>query len=220
MSKSRARDQAKRARNFDSLLQRAYRKSEPIRVVVLEGVAREQAELGWDTSTVRYRSLDPEVWYVHSYSDDDGSFRLVRGIPAISNPTANNESATPPFFVDQFSLPEVPQRREIVGSAFVRSQEVGQTVLRRAAGICEYCGALGFETAAGAIYIETHHVIPLSENGPDVVWNIVAICPSDHRRAHFGKDRDSIRETLVAKMVSIYRTAQPLFSDLLTRQEH
>ena len=66
--KSRARSQAKRARNFDLLLQRAFRKSMPIRLILLEGDDHPDADLGWETSKVKYRSLDTELWYVHSYS--------------------------------------------------------------------------------------------------------------------------------------------------------
>lgn len=60
--RSRARKQEKRAQKFDSLLQRAFRKSEPIRVVILLGEPRSEAEIGWDTSKVKYRSLDTEFW--------------------------------------------------------------------------------------------------------------------------------------------------------------
>jgi 5-methylcytosine-specific restriction protein A len=217
--KSRARDQAKRARNFDSLLQRAFRKSEPIRVVMLLGEPRSEAEIGWDTSKVKYRSLDTEAWYVHSYSDVDGAFRLVRSIPLDSTFASNNETVTPPVFEDQFSAPEPPQKRESVGNAFVRSQDVRQTVLRRAAGVCECCGAHGFKTASGAIFLETHHVIPLSENGPDIKWNVAAICPNDHRRAHYGDDRVAIRDRLIVNLSKTFPASERLFAVLLESQQ-
>lgn len=216
--KSRARKQEKRAQNFDSMLQRAFRKSEPIRVVLLLGEPRSEAEVGWDTSKVKYRSLDSEVWYVHSYSDDDGSFRLVRGVP-FNTSDAKNESVTPPLFVDQFSLPKLPEKYETSGTAFTRSQDVRQSVLRRAAGICECCGALGFKTKTGAIFLETHHVIPLSENGPDIEWNVVAICPNDHRRTHFGDDRATIRDQLIANLLVTYPAAEQFFDGLLESQQ-
>jgi 5-methylcytosine-specific restriction protein A len=31
-------------------------------------------------------------------------------------------------------------------------------------------------------YLETHHVISLSEQGPGKVTNVIALCPNDHRR--------------------------------------
>ena len=50
----------------------------------------------------------------------------------------------------------------------------------------------------GALYLETHHIVPLSEGGPDHLSNVVAVCPNDHRRAHFGRDRDEIARRLAA----------------------
>ena len=51
------------------------------------------------------------------------------------------------------------------------------------------------------MFLETHHVIALSEGGPDVEWNVVAICPNDHRRAHYGEDRIALRKRLIAVLV-------------------
>lgn len=208
--KSRARDQAKRARNFDSLLQRAYRKSRPVRVVLLLGEARSEAELGWDTSKVKYRVLDSEPWYVHSYSDDDGSFQMVRGVQpgdtAEVNAEANDapKNSDEPAFVDQFDVTEPLEKRNSSGTVYPRSPEVREAVLRRAGGVCECCGQPGFMMEGGAVFLETHHVVPLSERGPDVEWNVVALCPNDHRRAHYGVDRIELRDELLAKLLETY----------------
>jgi 5-methylcytosine-specific restriction endonuclease McrA len=55
-----------------------------------------------------------------------------------------------------------------------------------------------FDIATGSIYLETHHVVPLAENGPDHTSNVVAICPKDHRRAHYAAERDEIAIRLTA----------------------
>ena len=157
--KSRARDQAKRARLFDSLLQRAFRKSQPVRVILLTGKPRQRDVLGWDTAQVEYRALDREHWSVVSYSDENGSFKLVRGLPiefvsqaASSGPResfgqprendktdqTNSASDDQPAYADQFSIPEAPERAATVGSVFQRSQEVRRRVLERAKGFCEF----------------------------------------------------------------------------------
>jgi 5-methylcytosine-specific restriction protein A len=75
-------------------------------------------------------------------------------------------------------------------------------VLARAKGYCELCGQPGFLTAAGAAYLETHHIVPLSEDGPDTVYNVSALCPNDHRRAHHGQERGSIRDHLKSIVAS------------------
>jgi 5-methylcytosine-specific restriction enzyme A len=212
--RSRARDQAKRGRNFDSLLQRAYRASNPIRVALLVGDQRSRSELGLDASKVKYRLLDPEPWYVHSYSDGDGSFRMVRGVPLNADPEARvdahaseatQEDSKADEFVDQFELRESPEKQEVYGSVYPRSKEVRDAVLHRAGGFCEHCSKPGFETDKGAIFLETHHVIPLAEEGPDEIWNVVALCPNDHRRAHFAFDRLEMHRGRRAEKRSAFR---------------
>ncbi len=214
-ARSRARAQATRARNFDLLLQHAYRKSEPVRVIILEGKPRSQPDPGWDTSKVRYRALDSEVWYVHSYSDGNGSCRLVRKVPSDRMLTNDDMPPMQPIFVDQFSLPESAGKRESAGFAFVRSPEVRRAVLGRAAGVCECCAALGFKMDKGEIFLETHHVVLLSENGPDMEWNVIALCPNDHRRAHFAEGRAALRNQFIAHLLTIYPAAEDAFRTLL-----
>jgi hypothetical protein len=110
-----ARTKAKRAQKFDLLLQYAYRKSEPLRVVILQGKLRSQPDSDWDTSKVQYRALDSEFWYVHSYLDSDGSCRLVRKVPPDGISTENDTQPPQPVFVDQFYLLDRPGKHESAG---------------------------------------------------------------------------------------------------------
>lgn len=77
----RAHDQARRAQRFDDLVKEAHLESRPLRLVLLEGRRRAESDLGRDSSKVEFRSLDSAPWYVQSYADTDGTFRMVRGIP-------------------------------------------------------------------------------------------------------------------------------------------
>jgi len=52
--------------------------------------------------------------------------------------------------------------------------------------------------ADGRLYLETHHIISLSENGSDEVGNVVALCPNHHREAHYGEASKYIQEKLRA----------------------
>jgi 5-methylcytosine-specific restriction protein A len=45
---------------------------------------------------------------------------------------------------------------------------------------------LGFLLPDGSHYLEAHHIIALAKQGPDTVDNVIALCPSDHREAHYG----------------------------------
>lgn len=117
---------------------------------------------------------------------------------------AEKKNTGPQSFVDQFTAAGAPERREGKTNAFVRSADVRQAVLSRANGVCECCRQIGFQTDSGAAYLETHHVLPLAEGGPDEIWNVVAICPNDHRRAHFAKDRADLKERFFAHLAAIY----------------
>ena len=75
-------------------------------------------------------------------------------------------------------------------------------MINRAQGKCELCGELGFVKEAGGYYLETHHVIYLSEKGPDTPKNVIALCADHHREAHFGREA----EVLEKKMIEILDT--------------
>jgi 5-methylcytosine-specific restriction protein A len=185
-----------RATRADNAVQRAARLRWPVRVVVLEGQQRGLSDPQLRSSRVSKRLLDPVPWSVASYDWDSGAIRLERG-------------ALPTGFVDQFSIEEpgndVAPRVSVRGTAFKRDGAVRFRALVRAAGRCEQCGTLGFVTATGKLYLETHHVVPLSEGGSDRLDNVVALCPNDHRRAHLGADSQAMRAELLLR--ASHRTA-------------
>ena len=206
--KSRARDQARRARSVDSLLRHAFTSAQPIRVAILDGYRRDESALGRDSSRAYFRLLDSALWFVHAYDDTSGAVRLVRG----ERPAAGS-----PHFVDQFSVPDSVAKRPRSGTEYVRSSEVRLSVLHRAKGSCELCGAPGFKTEEGAIYLETHHVVALSEGGTDEQWNVVALCANDHRRAHFSDERMAIQKALIGKLSMLHPAAQTALRALVAR---
>lgn len=185
--RNRSAEQAGRAREFDRRVHEAYEEGRSVRVVLLRGRRRADEQLGTYASTVKKRGLDEEPWFVRRYDDADGAYTLVRG-------ATNLDLSAAPDFVDQFSVPDPRNAREVLAQQYPRSAQVRADVLLRAAGRCEACGAEGFTTASGAKYLETHHVLALAEGGPDTVWNVIALCPNDHRRAHYGTERQTTRE--------------------------
>jgi len=108
--------------------------------------------------------------------------------------------APKPAFVDQFSAISPVSSNKKVVTVRERDPAVRDRVLKRAEGRCEWCGEVGFETVAGAVYLETHHVIPLAEDGPDNEMNVLALCPKDHRRAHHARDREELMRQLQKKL--------------------
>ena len=180
-----------RAARLDSALQTAVRDRLPIRVIVLDGDISDAENPESEASRVQNRILDPELWSVTSYDWMTGDSILTRG-------------TKPERFVDQFNIPEIcePEKRSFIGEAFTRDPEVRRQALERAEGKCEYCKQSGFVMPDGRIYLESHHVIPLSENGADSIMNVAALCPNHHREAHYGKTRMTIRKSLLEGLKS------------------
>lgn len=176
----------KRAMAFDDAVQMAATDRLPIRLIICDGRKRQIGD--HEASRVRARGLDPMPWIVSTYDAATGSFTLMRGV-------------LPDPVVDQFSVGtphEGPtETRSISGTVFVRDPAVRRAALLRAAGKCESCGQQGFQTATGATFLETHHIVPLSEGGPDTIANVAALCPNHHREAHFGAKRVEIRARLL-----------------------
>ena len=98
-----------------------------------------------------------------------------------------------------------PEYRMRMAGTYVRDAKVREKVLRRANGFCEECGQPGFLTKAGHPYLETHHIKALSEQGPDRPHNVIALCATDHRRAHYAENRWELQDKLLAKL-SKYKT--------------
>ncbi len=189
----------RRAVEMDNGLQFAAVNRLLVRIIVLAGKRRDINKAGEKASRVKKRFLDPVLWAVRTYDGQTGSCTLQRGLP-------------PDRFVDQFSIASetqrTPERRSISGQAFVRSPEVRKNVLARAQGKCEWCGELGFVMTDGRIYVETHHIIPLYENGFDIETNVTGLCPNHHREAHFGSNRAAMRDGLLEKIKQLTGNTQ------------
>lgn len=172
----------RRGVKLDEHLQSALRDNLPIRVIINTGEDRKPS--GKKASRVLARQLDAKPWTIAEYDCSSGAHVLQRGII---------EHA----FVDQFDIQQVeklgPDKREQSGSVYVRDPKVRNEVKRRANGKCEYCGEAGFVMESGSLYLETHHIVPLSEGGEDTASNVIALCPNHHRMAHWGEGAENMR---------------------------
>jgi len=92
---------------------------------------------------------------------------------------------------------KVPGRTPTAGSRYQRDEEVRRFVIEQAKGACEYCRELGFVLSDGSHYLEAHHIIALAKQGPDTVENVIALCPSDHREAHYGKKAVAMENEMI-----------------------
>lgn len=83
---------------------------------------------------------------------------------------------------------KLPEKIQVVSTAFKRNPDVVVTVLERANGICERCDKPApFKRASDSTpYLEVHHKIRLADGGEDTVENTIAVCPNCHRELHYG----------------------------------
>jgi 5-methylcytosine-specific restriction protein A len=179
------------ARRLDLAIQEAARHNLTIRAIINDGKMRDPDDMAAKASRVKHRLLDRLPWVVKSYDAETGKCALARG-------------ALPGPFVDQFSVspglePSV-ERRDISVSVAIRNPAHRSRALERAEGKCEYCAEPGFKMKNGKIFLETHHVIPLGEGGPDAEHNVVALCPNHHREAHHGAQAPDIRRKLLSQI--------------------
>lgn len=82
-----------------------------------------------------------------------------------------------------------PLAARVVEVRYIRDRNVSDWVIDRAGGYCELCKTPGpFLDLSDRLYLEAHHIHFLSKGGPDVVENVVALCPNCHRRCHHSQD--------------------------------
>lgn len=93
-----------------------------------------------------------------------------------------------------------PNRTRSEVWSYSRDPKVRDAGLVRAHGRCEFCAQLGFMKPDGTRYLESHHVIALASDGEDRTTNVIALCPNDHREAHFGARRQEIEAKMILKL--------------------
>ena len=76
-------------------------------------------------------------------------------------------------------------KREVTSSVYERNQLVSEYAKRKAKGFCQLCNQPApFCNLEGEPHLETHHIIPLKNDGDDCIENVAALCPNCHRKMH------------------------------------
>jgi len=186
----------RRIKQANEAIREAFESNLPLRIIVCRSANNGPDE----PRRVAARCLDPEPWHVECRLES-GAATLRRGA-----------GATTADYEDQFDLagrvggPTERIERQI--SVFMRRANVRRHALNRSQGRCEYCGQRGFGMGSGKIYLETHHIIPLYENGEDSSENVIALCPNHHREAHYGEKGDEMRNEMLRKIATVMRATQ------------
>jgi hypothetical protein len=93
-----------------------------------------------------------------------------------------------------------PSTGVVRSRVYDRDPLVVAIAVKRANRKCEAAGCqyVAFLNAQGTPYVEVHHIVPLSEGGPDVIDNAACLCPAHHREVHVGQNGPKIAEQLAA----------------------
>jgi 5-methylcytosine-specific restriction protein A len=87
----------------------------------------------------------------------------------------------------------------VITTQYDRNQWVSEMAQRRAQGICQLCSCPApFKKRDGTPYLETHHVIWLSQGRDDTLENTVALCPNCHRKMHILSLEADIDKLIIA----------------------
>lgn len=97
-------------------------------------------------------------------------------------------------------VPTPAERKECKTHYSKRNEKVSSYTKHRANGVCDLCGnEAPFKNSFGQPYLECHHVIYIANDGPDRIYNTVALCPNCHKRIHNLGEQD-IKRKLVQKI--------------------
>jgi 5-methylcytosine-specific restriction protein A len=87
-----------------------------------------------------------------------------------------------------------------------RSRHIKEYALSRAKGTCEYCQEKApFLDVWGYGFLEVHHILSLSDGGPDDPQYVATLCPNCHRRAHYGRDANEVNSRLLERVKELER---------------
>jgi len=144
----------------------------------------------------------------HGAERDIIQFQLVR-LSALPEPNALElKSAANPDSITTLRdkayaavKPAAGAKKDAKRSLYERSTDVVLYALARAAGVCENClNPAPFTRPNGKPYLEVHHIDRLSDGGLDAPHKVAALCPTCHRRAHYGVDGRLINSSLRMKI--------------------
>ena len=132
--------------------------------------------------------------------EDERVIRVLRAALFSLNPTPKTDEE----LAEEMGLGELErtaaerskkkvEQKEVITKQYSRDPYISELAKRLANGKCELCGKPApFKDSKGKPYLETHHVVWLSQGGSDSVDNTVALCPNCHRKMHIVADSGDV----------------------------
>lgn len=105
--------------------------------------------------------------------------------------------------IDVAQTPKSVTSKEKLQHIQYRSTAIKLYAKKRSGGKCEACGCdAPFVTKSGP-YLEVHHLTKLADGGTDIPENVIAVCPTCHRRAHYSVNKDDFNQELIYKVQQV-----------------
>ena len=90
-----------------------------------------------------------------------------------------------------------PKQVKTTTTQIARNVYIAEYSRKRANGICQLCGnPAPFNRPDGEPYLESHHIVWLSNGGSDSIGNTVALCPNCHKKMHIVNDPDDVNKLI------------------------
>ena len=189
---------------------KAWKEDEEFRNAIIEKSKRHHfTEEDFEAISLALNELNglgnKSAWkYVYSRIPDAERRRRLASPDSTVNSDAIDDMGT-----DTDIGTDTPDRAKVSGTAYARDPKIRVAVMNRSKGKCEYCGNSGFKKPNGGRYLECHHIIALANEGKDRMTNVIALCPNDHREAHFGKRGDELENEMIEKVKIIQGRVKP-----------
>ncbi|MCL7424252.1 HNH endonuclease signature motif containing protein [Streptomyces sp. YS415] len=147
-----------------------------------------------------FEALDADTGELH---DDTGDYRpsdLALEAPAVEESDADAYRR-----LAQKAEANAERRGQMkkptLADKYVRDPSARAAVIKRCRGRCENPQCAGHPTeltTAGLPILQVDHVEDLAKEGPDVPWNMIALCPNCHALKTYGKNKEKLRRQLAA----------------------
>lgn len=151
------------------------------------------------TDLISYISRDDEILFTH----DNNSIFIYNLSNLNSDDNINETNIYSQIDIELLkekviNINTTPSQIEQTIKTYPRNNILRTYVKERSGYSCEMpdCTYVGFDKNDGKKYVEIHHINPLSQGGEDSINNTVALCPNCHRKIHYAKNKEELKQLL------------------------